>query len=587
MSISVPRQATASLSRVRLRTEALAGLAVALLSVPQGIAYAMVAGLPPAMGLYAGALPTIVGSLLRSSKLVIVGPTNAVSLVFAASVAASFDDPVAVAATLALMVGVLQIGAGVLRLGALVDFISAAVVTGYITGAATLIAVGQLPNVTGTAATSGDIFTRLFQWATTLPDVRPLSVAVALGTVGFIALLRLRLPRGAPALLALTLATIASATFGWREKGVATVADLSPVPMGLPPLTLPDSDGALALISVAVAAMVLSLVESTSQSRALAAQTGERLDVARDFVGMGAANLAAAFTGGYPVSGSLSRSALNHAMGARTRLAGVLAGVFVLVVLLGLGPVVDHTPVAAVAGLILVVATDLVDRDAIRNLWHAGPGDRWAFVGTVLGAWTLPLDQAIYVGVGISIVLFLRRARLLTIREFVVDRDHGLLEIDPDEPPAAAPGRCRAVRLLQVEGPLFFAAASELESTLAETVADPRVRVVVVRLKRAQGVDYTAGRVLMRFRDELAQSGRHLLLVGMRDEMMQRLEDIGVADAFEADDLIPTQPAWFAAMHQAIERAMRLVEADEPGHAERCPLGAWLARQGIEADIGS
>lgn len=578
MHVPLPWQVTRPLSAVHLRTEVLAAVAVALLSVPQGIAYAMVAGLPPAMGLYAGAVPAIVGSLARSSKLVVVGPTNALSMVFATAVAAHAEDPVAVAATLALLVGLLQIGAGLLRLGGLVDFISSAVVTGYITGAATLIAVGQLPHVTGTAPTSGDIFARLAQWASTLPRAHAPSVGVALGTVLLIAMLRTRLPRGAPAWIAMATATLGSFLFDLRGRGVATIADLAPVPLGLPPLTLPDLDGALALGSVAVAAMVLSLVESTSLSRALAAQTGERVDVTRDFVGMGAANLAAAFTGAYPVSGSLSRSALNHSVGARTRLAGALSGVVVLLVLLGLGPIVDHTPVAAVAGLIVVVARDLVDPEAIRALWRSGPADRWGFAGTVLGAWMLPLDQAIYLGVAISIVLFLRRARLLTVREFVVDADLALREIDPDDPPASVPGRCGAVRVLQVEGPLFFAAASELEAVLAGTVADPAIRVVVVRLKRAQGVDYTAGRVLARVHDELAAEGRHLLLVGMRADMMQRLEDIGVADAFEAEDLFPTQPGWFAAMNQALDRALQLVEATDPGHRAECPLARYLER---------
>jgi len=576
MPLPLPWQATAPLSRADLRTEAVAGLAVAVMSVPQGIAYAMVAGLPPAMGLYAGAVPAIVGALFRSSRLVVVGPTNALSLVFATAIAARADDPVAVAATLALLVGVLQIAAGLLRLHALVDFISAAVVTGYITGAATLIAVGQLPHVTGTPATSGDIFTRTGHWVASLPATQPLSLAVAVGTVLLIALLRTRLPRGLPALVVLGAATAASAAFDLRGRGVTVIADLAPVPVGLPPLTLPELEGSLALGSVAVAAMVLSLVESTSVSRALAAQTGERVDVGRDFVGMGAANLAAAFTGAYPVSGSLARSALNHANGARTRLAGALSGAFVLVVLLGLGPVVDHTPVAAVAGLIIVVVRDLVDPEAIRSLWHSGLSDRWAFAGTVLGTWMLPLDQAIYLGVGISIVLFLRRARLLTVREFVVDRDLHLREVDPDESPTGGPGRCGAIRVLQVEGPLFFASASELEAVLTETAADPAVRVVVVRLKRAQGVDYTAGRVLARIHDDLAGEGRHLLLVGMREDMMRRLEDIGVAEAFDAEELFPTQPGWFVAMNQALEHALDLVEAEGPGHAADCPFARYL-----------
>lgn len=179
-----------------LRRELVAAVAVALMAVPQGIAYAVIAGLPPAMGLYASAIPAIVGAVLRSSRLVVIGPTNAISLVFAASVALKVDDPIAAAATLALMVGIVQIGAGVLQLGTLVDYISAAVVTGYITGAATLIAVGQLANLTGTAAAGGDIFSRLGSWVGGLGEIDPVAVAVSSATIALVVTLRQFMPRG-------------------------------------------------------------------------------------------------------------------------------------------------------------------------------------------------------------------------------------------------------------------------------------------------------------------------------------------------------------------------------------------------------
>jgi sulfate permease, SulP family len=165
---------------------------------------------------------------------------------------------------------------------------------------------------------------------------------------------------------------------------------------------------------------VLSLVESSSVARALAVRTGQRLDMAAEFAGQGIANLAAAFSGGYPVSGSLSRSALNQQAGAETRLSAVFCGLLMIGVLLVLGPIVERTPIASLAGLLLVLANDLVDRQRIRMVLRGTMSDRVAFVATLLGTWVLPLDQAIYAGVGISIILFLRRARLLTVREMVI-----------------------------------------------------------------------------------------------------------------------------------------------------------------------
>lgn len=568
-----------------LRRELVAAAAVALMAVPQGIAYAVIAGLPPTMGLYASAIPAIVGALFRSSRLVVIGPTNAVSLLFAASVAVQMDDPIAAAATLALMVGVLQIGAGILQLGTLVDYISAAVVTGYITGAATLIAVGQLPNLTGTPATSGDIFSRLASWIGGLGHVDPTAVSVGAATIAIVATLRQFLPRGAPMLIALVIATMASFVFGFDRLGIRIIADLGAIPWGLPPLTIPGPTGLIRLFPVAMATAVLSLVESTSLARSLASKTGQRFDVTTDILGLGLANLASAVFGGYPVSGSLSRSSLGHQLGARTRLVGIGSGLLMFVVFLGLGPFLDWAPLPAVAAIIVIVATDLLDFGKIGALLNSGSTDRVAFLGTVLGAWILPLDQAIFVGVGISIVLFLRRARLLVVRELRLGLDRQFHEVSieapvlvsqPGEAPALAP--CTAIRILHVEGPLFFGAAGELESALFETIDDPNVKVLVVRLKRAHGIDYTTAAVLEHAHAVMAKDGRHLMLVGMRRDVMEHLEAIGIADAFDDRELYPTEPGWFAAMNHALARALELVETE---HAAAhtctvCPMVKYL-----------
>ncbi len=572
-SLPSPRR----LDLASLRAEVLPSFAGTMMSVPQGIAYALIAGLPPAMGLYAAAVPAIVGSLLRSSKLVVVGPTNAISLVLATSVVARMEDPATAAATLALMVGVLQIAAGRLRLSALVDFISTSVVAGYITGAATLILVGQLPNVTATEPSGGNIFARSWHWILTAADADPISVALAAGTVLGMVSLRSLLPRGVPALLALGVSI--AATWWWRLD-VQTVADIAPIPAGLPPLTVPHLGTLAELFPVAIAAMVLSLVESSSVSRAIASKTGQRVNQSADFAGLGAANVAAAFFGGYPVSGSLARSSLNFSLGAKTRWSGVMSGVWVLLVPLGLGPLLDWTPIPTLAGTILVVAIDLLDVELVRTLLRSNTGDRLAFLGTVLGTWLLPLDEAIYLGVGISIVLFLRRARLLVVHELQVDAALRLREVTNEDEAPPGTRACGAIRVLHVEGAMFFGAASELENELNERIDDPAVQVLIVRLKRAQGMDFTTASVLKRAYDAMEASGRHLMLVGMREDVMRRLEAMGIAKAFAPEDLHPTRPGWFAAMNRAITRAVALVDRDRcPACAKggECPLRSYAA----------
>ncbi|MCB9674415.1 MAG: SulP family inorganic anion transporter [Alphaproteobacteria bacterium] len=555
-----------------IRKDLAAAAAVSMMAVPQGVAYAMIAGLPPATGLYAAAVPTVLASAARSSSHVVTGPTNALSLLVGGALAAGLveGDPILTAMLLAAMVGGIQIAAGLLRLGAVVDYISRAVVLGYITGAGLLIGFGQLGNITGTSMGKGDPFVRLQTWASGLggADWRP--VAVALGSILALLWLRKKAPKAPGAILVLGVSILLSWLLDFKALGLATAGDLAPVPAGLPPFHVPTFDlhTLQVLLPVAFAATVLSLVESSAVARSIAATSGERLDMNREFVGQGLGNLGAGFMGGYPVSGSLSRSALNYRAGAVSRLSGVASGAMMVLVLLLFGPIVDLTPVAALAGLLIVVAWDLVDTEAIRYVMHAPWGDRSAFLVTAIGPWTLSLDTAIYFGVGISIFMFLRRARNLRVTDLVIDRDGHIRESAFE---GGTDGRlCKRVHAIHVEGNLFFGAAGELQDALDEATSDPAVKVLVVRLKRARGLDFTTAGVLLAARERLRVSGRHLILAGMKPETMHVFEHVGITEAF-GDDLFPTESTWFAAMNRAIKRGLELT-----GVCEDCPLAHYI-----------
>lgn len=562
-----------------VRRDALAAAAVAFMAVPQGIAYAIIAGLPPATGLYAAALPTVVGALFRSSRHVVTGPTNALSLLVGAAVARQLDlgasDPLTVGVTLAFTVGVIQALAGALRLGAIVDYVSSAVVLGYITGAGVLIGIGQLHQITATASPPGRSFDRIVAWVGELGAAHPPSVVLGVATVAFLVAVR-RIDRRLPGpLLAMVLAIGANLAFGLEAGGMRVVADLTPVPAGLPPWSLPDLGIVDELVPVAVACTVLSLVESSAVARSIALETGQRLRPSWEFLGQGLANVAAGLTSAYPTSGSLTRSALNVQAGAATRLSGVLAGVLMVAVLLAFGPVVNHTPLPALGGLLVVVALDLVDVPRIRRVLRSGRADALAFGFTVVGTWVLPLDRAIYLGVGISLVMFLRQARLLVVRELVVDEQEHLTEVQVGETRPHTE-RCDHVRLLQLEGPLFFAAAGELLAALDEAVLERHVRVVVVRLKRTQGFDVTIANAFEATAQTLAAQGRHLILVGMRPEQMAALERTGARTRLGDDHLFPTRDEWFAAMEDAVGRALALAAGET--HRGDCPLVRWGSR---------
>lgn len=544
----------------QLSKDTSASLAITLIAIPQGVAYAMIAGLPPVVGLYASAIPAIVGSVARSSKHVVTGPTNALSLLVGGFITggALLVDPVAAAMALALMVGVFQVTAGALRLGAIVDYISRAVVLGYITGAGVLIGLGQLGNLTGTSMGVGGPFTRLQTWLSTVPDTQLAPLALGISTVALIVGLRLMAPKAPGPVIAMAVGIAASWAFDLSSLGVQVVGDLAPITAGLPPFALPDVDLVFlrAILPVAVAATVLSLVESSSVARSIAAKSGQRLNMSREFIGQGLANMAAGLGGGYPISGSLSRSGLNYTTGATTRWSGAASGVLVLLALMLAGPLLNLTPIASLAGLLLVVAYDLVDLIAIRYVMRALWGDRLAFLGTMVGCWTLSLDRAIYLGVAISVILFVRRSSQLNIRELAIRRDK-IRETDLDSDHLS-----ERVRAIHVEGSLFFGAANELSDALDSVMRVPEVQVLIVRLKRARGADFTTAEVLMAARRRMDSEGRHLLLVGMVPQELDLLERVGLTDVFPSSALFPTEREWFVAMDRAMLYARTLLGGD-------------------------
>jgi SulP family sulfate permease len=548
-------------------------IAVLFLTVPQGLAYATVAGLPPAMGLYAAGIPAIVGSLVHSSKHIIVGPTNSLSLLVGGAIlAASSHSPLEVAIALALGVAAFQLVATALRLSAVVDYVSSPTVLGYITGAGVLIALGQLHHLTATEGPRGRLWTMLGGWIEALPEANPLALLIGGLTIAMIVLLRVvgrKLGRRLPAaLVVMVLGIAADFVFDLEGRGLRVLSDLAPIPTGLPPLTMPSLELAIDLAPFAFACAMLSLVESNAIARSIAARTGQRLDPKREFLGQGLANLSAAFCGGYPVSGSLVRSSLNQQSGAKSRLSGALAGVLVVVTLLLFASLFDRIPLCSLAGLLVMVGWDLIDFKRIRKVLRTSWGDRLTFAVTMIGTWVLPLDKAIYLGVGLSLVWFLRKARLLTVRELVIT-PAGLLQEHPLDAPLGEHRHCSMIRLIQVEGALFFGSAGELRIALDNVALEPGVRVLIVRVKRAKGLDATVAEAFALVAAGMRERGQHLLLAGMNADMMRVLERSGAAAEIGAEQLFPTQRKWFAGLEAAKQRALVLVGEE---HVEDCGL---------------
>lgn len=540
-----------------------ASLTVVCLAAPQCIAYAMIAGIPPVMGLYAATLPTMIAAILRSSRLTVTGPTNAISLLVLIGVTSfPMESPTTIAVTLAFMAGILQLLLYLTRLESLISFVSQPVVTGYITGAGVLIGIAQLPNITRTEADGTNILTQVLNWVEGVGAAHPPSIIIAITTIVITIGLRYWSKRIPTEMVALLVMTVTTQMLGLAERGVLLVQDLEPIPEGLPAFTLPHFGLMSEMFPLALAIAMLSLVESTSVSRAIATRIGERLSLRKEVFGQAMANISASFISGYPTSGSLARSALNESSNAASRLSALLSGVWMLLIIVLLGRWVNLIPLPALGGLLVLIARRLVRIPMLKRIWKSTYGDRWSMVGTLLGTWLLPLDQAIYLGVTIGVVSFLQRTRSLRSSSILI-HDKGYTQSDK---PIEA---CPFVHITQLEGSLYFAAAESLQEAIEQASAQSTAKTIIVRLRRTQHMDYTIASTLIIAAKNLHKTNRNLILVGLQEAEANWLQSVDTENIFHDKNLYPTQTQWFDAMRCAIQDSLSEVNCTK---STCCPL---------------
>jgi sulfate permease, SulP family len=389
-----------------LRADALAGLTGAIVVLPQAIAFATLAGLPPQHGLYAAVLPCIVAALFGSSRLMVTGPANAISLttmaLLAPLAAVGSPDYVRLALTLALLVGVMQLLLGLARVGALVDKVPHAVVVGFTAGAAVLIVASQLGTLAGVNLPRGlSVWTTVRTLAERAGEVNPAALIAVAATV-LLAILARPWSRWVPAMLvavvggAVVAALVARAAPQWPALAV-----VPPLPGPVPPLSWPDLsiDTVRSLFGATLVMTLLALTEASAIARAMARRRGDTLDGNQEFIGQGLANIAGSFFSSMPTSGSFNRSGVNAEAGARTPLAAICAAVFLVVILVFVAPLASWLPLAVVAGLLVVVAWGLFDVGEMRRIWRDEPQERAGLLVTLIATVTLSLEWAILLGI--------------------------------------------------------------------------------------------------------------------------------------------------------------------------------------------
>lgn len=478
-----------------LRLDLMAGLTVGVVALPQGIAFSILAGLPPEMGVYASIVASIVASLWGSSNQLSTGPTNSSSLLVF-SILLPLAQPgspsyIAAAGLLALMAGIFRVGMGLARLGVLVNFVSDSVVVGFTAGAGVLIIINQIRPILGlTFPSSPALVVTVGNLVIHSPETHLISLALGVGTIVTVLVLR-RINRNLPApLIAMGLAALVVAVFNLQEMGVAVLSEL---PRGFPPLAdLPLLNLTMIgdLSAGALAVAVIGLVEAMAIARSISSQTGQRLDSNQEFVGQGLANIATGFFSGYPCSGSFNRSSLNYEAGARTPLAGVFAGLFVLVIVFVLAPVAVFVPVPTIAATLILSAYAMIDRQEMLRIWRGTKGDTLIMIVTFLGTLLLPLQFAVLTGVLMSLAYYIWRTSVPRVHAVVPD-EH-FKHFVRQAVPGGAPGRpiCPQLGILEILGDLYFGAAPHVEEAILRNLrANPHQRYVLLRMMSVTQID--------------------------------------------------------------------------------------------------
>ena len=444
-----------SITGKSLANDLVAGLTSAIMVIPQGVAFAMIAGLPPEYGLYTAIVPPIIAGLFGSSHHLISGPATAMSIVtysvispYAAEGSAEF---ITLAFTLTFLAGLIQFTLGVARMGVLVNFISHSVVVGFTAGAAILIATSQASNIAGVTVPRGESFLHLWlDILKRLSELNPYSIAVAIITVAVVIFFKIFRPRWPGMIFGMIAGGVTAALLGAQEKGIALVGSL---PSSLPPFSAPDLSGQTLhnIIPGALARSILGLIEAVSISRSIALKSGQRIDGDQEFIGQGLANIVGAFFSCYASSGSFTRSGLNYDSGAKTPMSAVFAGISLALVLLMVAPLAAYLPMPAMGGIVLVVACNLVDYRQIKVILKASRTDSSVLIVTFLATLFVKLEFAIYVGVILSLVLYLNR----TSKPAVVTRAP-----DPASPrrnmyTISSGPECIQMKIVRVDGSLY------------------------------------------------------------------------------------------------------------------------------------
>lgn len=536
------RQSLAGYQSSYFKGDLRAGLNVALLAFPQGMAYALIAGLPIQYGIYGSAIAAMVAPVFAKSPFITMGPTNATSVMLLsafASLGIVGAEKLGMVPLLILLVGLFVVVGAYFKVANLVQYISRSVITGYITAAALLIITNQIPKslgleMAGKGATFYESASLMFQsihtthWAT---------LGVSVATAALFILLEKRfkaLPNVAICLIVVSALT--ELTLG-HESGIKFLTGINAADWSFqaPNLSLTSIQ---ILISPALAIALLCILEGISIGKSLAAKTGARLDANQAMFSIGMANIGCAFFSGMPASGSLTRSTLSATSGGHTVLASCISGIIVFVGAFALGPLTQYIPQCTLAVLVIAIGISLINKHAIRIVTFTTKSDAAVFSATFGSGLFLPLNTAIYVGVGTSIVLFLKKVARPEMVEYTFNEEGQLAEMDKPEQRSVP-----QVSIVHVEGELFFGAADLFRDQMRRICEEPNLKIVVLKMRNAHNLDATGVMALEELLLYMGEQNRYLILSEVKADMIRVLKNSGLYEKVEERNIFTDEPS--------------------------------------------
>ena len=544
-----------AVNRNTLKDDAMAGLTGAIIVLPQGIAFAEIAGMPPIYGLYTAMITPIIAALFGSSKHLISGPTTAISLVIFSAVSAmatpKSGEFIALVLTITLLAGIFQFVLGLARMGTLVNYVSHSVVIGFTAGAAILIATSQLKHVIGVPVPGGEFIEKWKHIITGLGETNLYVLLVALTTLFTAILMKRFLPKWPNLLLAMIVGGVLTYLIDGANHGVTLVGQL---PAKLPPfaVTALNFSSFEHLASNAFAIALLGLIEAVAIGRSIASKSHQRIDGNQEFIGQGLSNIVGSFFSCYAGSGSFTRSGVNYTAGAKTPMAAIFAAILLMLVLLLIAPLTAYLPIPAMGGIILLVAYNLIDWHGIKHIFKASNRETIVFSITMLSTLFLELEFAIYIGVIFSLIFYLQatsKPRVVTIAPDETDIKRSFINVERKEVKT-----CPQLRVCRIDGPLYFGAVNKVSDDLNLMLEDEERDLLIV----GTGISLIdmAGAELLENQAKLwrARGGR-LYLCSLRLQVRKFLDRGGYKELIGED-------AFFETKEEAINKIYRKLDRD-------------------------